>query len=226
MRTKFVAILFVLLSITAVAQSDRGTITGTVTDPAGAVIPNAQVEARNTGTGAVYQASSSGTGNYTLSQLPAGAYELSATVTGFKKYLRPDITVQVASTVRIDPQLEVGAATESITVTGEVSQLKTESGEVSHNVSSSRLNSLPAIQVAGGAGLGNVRNPLAVLTLLPGAAFVNDNTLRVNGLPSSSQAIRIEGQDATNGLWRKYRYKPATLRRSTDRRAEATSTTR
>jgi len=199
----FVAIsLFVFLTLTAFAQSDRGTITGTVSDPAGAVVPNAQIEARNVGTGAIYQANSSGTGNYTLPQLPAGAYELSVTVTGFKKFVRPDITVQVAGTVRVDPQLQVGAATESITVTSEVSQLKTESGELSHNIDTDRLNTLPAITVAGGAGLGNVRNPLQAVTLLPGTAFANDNTLRVNGMPSSSFAIRIEGQDASNGIYK------------------------
>src|SRR5580765_2209263 len=148
MRTMFAAIsLFVLLTFTAFAQSDRGTITGTVSDPAGAVVPNAQIEARNVGTGTTYQANSSGTGNYTLPQLPAGSYELTVTVTGFKKFVRPDITVQVAGTVRVDPQLQVGAATESITVTSEISQLKTESGELSHNIDTDRLNTLPAITV-------------------------------------------------------------------------------
>src|SRR4029077_16373043 len=44
--------------------------------------------------------------------------------------------------------------------------------------------------------------PLAIVTLLPGASFTNDNTLRINGMPSSTQAIRVEGQDATNGIWR------------------------
>ena len=203
MRTILGAILLLaVLSFSAFAQSDRGTITGTITDPAGAVVANAQVEARNVNTGSVYQVASSATGNYTISQLPVGAYELTVTVTGFKRYVRSDITVQVAGTVRIDPQLEVGAATESITVTGEVSQLKTESGELSHNIGTDRLNRLPAITIAGGGGVGNIRNPLSAIALLPGAQYANDNILRVNGMPSNSAAIRIEGQDATNGLWR------------------------
>lgn len=165
-------------------------------------MPNAQVEARNTQTGLIYQVASSATGNYTVPALPAGSYELTVTVTGFKKYVRPDITVTVAGTVRIDPQLEVGAATESITVTGEVSQLKTESGELSHNISTSRLNQLPAISISGGVGVGNVRNPLAAVALMPGADYANQLTLRFNGMPNNSAAIRIEGQDALNGLWR------------------------
>src|ERR1017187_5742098 len=57
---------------TAFAQSDRGTMTGTVTDPAGAVVPNAPVQVKNTATGVVYDGATSTTGNYTVSQLPAG----------------------------------------------------------------------------------------------------------------------------------------------------------
>src|SRR2546425_11835191 len=66
-----------VMALTAFAQTDRGTITGTVADATGAVIPGATVEARNVGTGAVYRAGSSETGNFTLAQLPAGTYEVS-----------------------------------------------------------------------------------------------------------------------------------------------------
>jgi hypothetical protein len=94
------------------AQSDRGTITGTISDPAGAAVSGAMIEARNTQTGTPYQAASTATGNYTVSQLPAGSYELSVSVPGFKKFVRQGITVQVAQIVRIDATLEVGNATE------------------------------------------------------------------------------------------------------------------
>src|SRR5271156_3994105 len=100
----------------AFAQSNLGTITGTITDPAGAVVPNAPIEARNVDTGALYQAAASGTGNYTIAQLPVGTYEISVTVSGFKKYVRTGIGVQVAGIVRVDPVLEVGATTESVIV--------------------------------------------------------------------------------------------------------------
>ena len=98
------------------AQSDRGTITGTISDPAGAVVTGAPIEAKNAETGATYQAASSATGNYTLPQLPAGPYQLTVTVTGFKKFVRQNIVVSVASTFRVDVSLEVGSATESVTV--------------------------------------------------------------------------------------------------------------
>jgi len=184
----------------AFAQTDRGTITGTVSDATGAVIPGASIEAKNVRTGAVYTAGSSETGNFTLPQLPAGTYEVSVLLPGFKKFVRPGITVQVAQVVRIDAALEVGANTESVTVDAAAPLLKTESGEVSHNIQTDTLDSLPALTI--GAGAAGIRNPLSVVTLLPGTTFQNDFTLRVNGMPSSSQAIRIEGQDATNGLWR------------------------
>ena len=191
------------------AQTDRGTITGTISDPTGAVIANAAVEAKNVATGLVYAAASSATGNYTIPQLPAGTYDLSVTVAGFKKYIRNGIAVEVAGIDRVDPKLEVGAATEAVTVNGESPMLKTESTEVSYNVTTATLDELPILSLAGApygfgntTGLGNIRNPLAALGLLPGTDFTTDNTLRINGMPSSSQTINIEGQDASNGFWK------------------------
>jgi hypothetical protein len=188
-----------LFCVAAFAQSDRGTITGTINDPAGAVVAGAPVEARNVETGAVYQAASSATGNYTLSQLPAGNYELEVAVPGFKKYIRQNIVVSVANTLRVDAALEVGANTESVTVADAAPLLKTESGELSHNMTTDRVDNLPVINLGLGGALGNVRNPLQAITLIPGSAFSNDNTVRVNGMPANTQAIRIEGQDATDG---------------------------
>ncbi len=185
----------------AFGQTDRGTITGTISDPAGAVVANAPIQAKNTETGATYQAASTATGNYTLAQLPAGPYEITVTVPGFKTFLRRNLQVQVAQTLRVDMKLEVGTAAESVTVSAESSLLKTESGDVSHNVSSDRLNSLPILQIgAAGSGSQGVRNPMAVTNLAPGTYWQPNFQVRVNGAPSNSEQIRIEGQDATNGV--------------------------
>ena len=110
MKNKSV-VIFGLLLVASVAfsQSDRGSITGTVSDPAGAVVPNAAIEGRNVETGVAYNGATSSTGNYTLVQLPAGTYEVSVAVPGFKKYTRAGLTVEVAQTLRIDIRLEVGA---------------------------------------------------------------------------------------------------------------------
>lgn len=127
MRSRLVALcLFLLMFATAaLGQSDRGTITGTVSDATGAVIPGVSVIATNTETGSRYETVSTETGNYTLVQLPAGVYELSAELPGFKKYVRQGITVLVAQTLRINVDLQVGANTESITVTGDAPLLRT-----------------------------------------------------------------------------------------------------
>ena len=98
---KLLGFLFLLCGA-AFAQSDRGSITGLISDPAGAVVAGAAIEARNTATGGVYQGESTGTGNYTLSELPTGPYELSVTVAGFKKFVRQGLDLQVRQTIRID----------------------------------------------------------------------------------------------------------------------------
>ena len=204
MRSFPIAVGAVVFALAVFAQTDRGTITGTIADPAGAVVSGAKIEAKNVATGATYEVASTDTGNYTLSQLPAGAYEMSVTVSGFKKFVRQNLTVQVAGTIRVDVVLEVGATSESVTVTEATPLLKTESGELSHNVTTERLDNLPAITLGNAGGLGNIRNPLQAVTLLPGTQFSNDNTLRVNGMPSSTYSIRVEGQDATNGIHRQF----------------------
>ena len=118
--------------------------------------------------------------------------------------------VEVAGTDRIDATLEVGAASESVTINAEVaSLLKTEGGEISHNIATSTLDDLPILTMTGGAAaigsansLGNIRNPLSAVALLPGARITTDTILRINGMPSNSQSINVEGQDATNGFFK------------------------
>ncbi len=201
MRSFFVAVGVGLLALVSFGQSDRGTITGTVADPAGAVVAGVPIEIRNTETGVVSRAASSATGNYTLTQLPAGQYELSVTVPGFKKYVRQSLTVGVAQTFRVDVVLEVGSNTESVTVTEAAPLLKTESGELSHTVSTNTMNNLPVLGIGASASASGIRNPYAVVQLLPGSNYATDSSIRINGNPTNSQAMRIDGQDATNGWY-------------------------
>src|SRR4051794_382977 len=109
MRVRSILVFFLLASASLFAQSDRATITGTISDPAGAVVANAPVQAQNLDTGADYSAASTNTGNYTLSELPVGRYEITVAVPGFKKFVRQGITVQAAQTYRVDIKLEVGS---------------------------------------------------------------------------------------------------------------------
>src|SRR5215510_14578779 len=103
MRSIFAFIICVLAFAGSVfAQGDRGTITGTVADATNALIPGANITATNTQTTAKYETISTETGNYTLAQLPAGVYDLTVELPGFKKYVRQGITVAVSATLRID----------------------------------------------------------------------------------------------------------------------------
>src|SRR5512142_1387548 len=92
--------LFLLSAV--FGQSDRGTITGTVSDPTGALVANAPIQVKSTQTGTVYTGATSATGNFTFSQLPPGTYEMTVTVPGFKTFIRQNIVVQVTQTVRVN----------------------------------------------------------------------------------------------------------------------------
>jgi hypothetical protein len=190
-----------VLSAVAFAQSDRGTITGTVTDPTGAVIGGAAIKAKNTATGMEYPTVTTNTGNYTLAQLPTGPYEITVSMSGFKTLVRTGLTVVAAQTLRIDAALEMGALAETVTVDAAAPLLKTESGELSHNIRTELLDNLPVFSIGSYAGSTGIRNPYAVIKMLPGADFTPDNNVKVNGAPSNTQGLRVEGMDATNHLW-------------------------
>ncbi|HEY2842016.1 MAG TPA: carboxypeptidase regulatory-like domain-containing protein, partial [Bryobacteraceae bacterium] len=205
MRLAKLAVCFFAGVFAALAQTDRGTITGTVTDATGAVIANAPIEAKNTGTGQIYPATSTATGNFTITQLPPGTYELSANVQGFKKYIRQNLGIEPTQTLRLDIPLEVGASTESVTVNADVTLLKTENGEVATNVTGDRLNNLPLLGIGEAtASAAGIRNPWAVSILVPGVqyvvggAFGGTPNIVVNGAAANSASYRIEGMDAGN----------------------------
>ena len=111
MRSLRILAALALFALVVFAQTDRATITGTVSDPTGALVANVPIELRNTETGSTYTAATSQeTGNFTLPQLPIGTYQLTVTAAGFKKFVRQNITVGATQTVRVDAILEVGAA--------------------------------------------------------------------------------------------------------------------
>jgi hypothetical protein len=202
MRLTASALMILLLFAGASFAQNRGTITGTITDPTGAVVPSASVEAKNLDTGVAYQAASSQTGNYTISQLPVGKYQVTASKSGFKQYTQTGITVSTTQVLRIDLKLEVGNISEIITVSSEAPLLKRENAEISQVVTTDQMNEIP-ILTAGGFG---IRNTYSAINLLPGAGELTPpgqffNALRVNGLPAGTMAVRIDGQDATETTW-------------------------
>jgi hypothetical protein len=187
-----VALMLAFASL-AVAQSDRGTITGTVTDPTGAMVPGASVVLTNIGTQTKVTTATTSTGNFTIASVPAGMYELAVTATGFSKAVQTGVQVQVALTNRVDVVLQVGATTESVTVTAEGALLRTENAELSTNVKSDVINALP-INVA---STEYIRDPYAFITLSPGVTG-NAEGATINGFGSGNFRVLVEGQDGTS----------------------------
>ena len=197
---RHICALFLLLnfSLSTLAQNDRGTITGEVKDPGGAVVPNATVIAKNAGTGAESKTTTTSTGNYTIPSLIAGNYILTVEVKGFKKVQQQNIDVQVSMTNRVDVTLQIGATTDTITITAETAVLKTESAEQSTIIETDRINSLPLNFGGGGGSSGNIRSTFAFNMLSPGVTGSGQTTAAVNGLPTGTFRVQIDGQDATS----------------------------
>ena len=203
MRLRLALVCLFLAGLTAFGQGGNATITGTITDQAGAVVNGAPVEARNTETGVLYTAASSTAGLYTISDLPIGTYVLTVKVQGFKTYTHQNLTLAATQVLREDIPLQVGAAAESVTVTAEASLLKTETAELTHNVTLTQMDTLPLLGIgASSNGPDAIRNPFNVVLTLPGSSgYTNANTPgyslgNFNG-QTSQASIRIEGQDAT-----------------------------
>src|SRR6266581_683467 len=119
------AVLFVCAFLgLAVAQLIMGSLTGIVTDPAGAVVPGVTVTAKNTATGVISQTRSSATSNYVIPALPPGTYQLEVTAGGFKTWVRGNIVLFAGDNLRLDPNLQVGTQQERVEVTAEAPVLK------------------------------------------------------------------------------------------------------
>src|SRR4051812_22332178 len=99
-----------LIGVPLHAQTGLATLTGTITDPSGAIVPNVSVAALHVATGTILAATSSGTGNYTIVQMPIGAYQITVEAAGFKNYRREGITLGAAQVLRLDVGLEVGSS--------------------------------------------------------------------------------------------------------------------
>lgn len=229
MRSTFVAagsfLLTLCMGLVLLAplfgQGGTGTITGTVTDPSGAAIAGANVQAKNIETGVVYAGASTAAGNYTIANLPVGTYEVTVMVSGFKTYTHTNLTVAAAQTIREDIGLQVGAASESITVEAQASLLKTETGDQTFDVTLEQMDNLPLLGIGTvNAGTSGYRNPYNTLLTLPGVTGYNSSGLfTINGLggttpgaspnafvPSLGETMRIEGQDATSRIFGTYDY--------------------
>lgn len=158
-------VLFAMLlaGLPAIAQLDTGSISGTITDPTGSVVANAQITAAEAATGATYTTVSTSAGYYVLPSVRTGIYKLTVTSPGFKTAVYSGVVVTVASHVGRDIALVVGAVSETIDVKAEVLTLETESSEVDASITKDQVYDLPL------AVTGALRSISTLEFLVPGA---------------------------------------------------------
>lgn len=140
------------------AQESRGAITGRVTDPQGAVVPNAQVTVTNTQTNETRRAVTNETGYYEVNFLEPSTYTIAVEAPGFKRLVRSGITVNVSARLEINLALEIGAVAETVQVTAEAPLLETTTASGGRVLDQKQLINLPFSDL----------NPFALATLAPG----------------------------------------------------------
>jgi len=149
MRFAKFAIALAALCLCLLAQTDRGTISGNVTDPSGAGIPEAKVSAVQAGTNSTFSTVSTSSGDFTVPSLPVGDYTVRVEREGFKSYVTSGVTITAGGSARVAALLNVGAVSESVEVTASAVQMQTEDAKTSTAVSNKLVDELPL--VVGGA---------------------------------------------------------------------------
>jgi len=181
------AVVICLLSAAAFSQTITGSITGTVADPSGAVVPSAKITATNLGTNLSYTAQSNSAGLYNLLFLPIGEYTLTVELSGFKKVVQGPFTLEVNQVARIDPKMEVGQITQSVEVGAVAPILQTESTQAGGLISGENASSLP---LPG-------RSFTTLVLLMPGSVTPSGTSGRpyTNGNREQSNNFLLDGVD-------------------------------
>jgi len=187
---------FVLLGAVAYGQG-TATVVGTITDPTGAVVPNAKITITNTDNGFIRTTVSNGTGNYSARELPIGRYHVQIEAQGFKVYNQTNLNLNIGDTIRIDTALEVGVVGQSVTVEAEALQVQSETNEISQTITGHQITNIAT----------NGRNVLQLTALVPGAASnmpdfdspgaqFQNRSIQFNGMRSDANNWLIDGGEA------------------------------
>jgi outer membrane receptor protein involved in Fe transport len=194
----FAALVYLLVAHAAGAQTTRATLTGTVTDPAGALVEGAEVTATNVATNVAASTRTNDSGLYVFTALPPGEYILEVERQGFKRHVQGGLTLQIAEATRVDVPLEVGAVAEEVKVTAAAPLVRSTSSEQGQVIDYTQIQALPL----------NGRLFQQLITLTPGtvAAGFNDFAENpagagarspvhhsVNGLPWSGNNYLLDG---------------------------------
>ena len=138
-------VLGLLLPALSWSQETRGTISGTVTDPQGATVPSARIEVKNKDTNATSTVDTSDKGVYVLPNVSPGIYTVSASAKGFKKEVRGNVEMQVAQRLAVDFKLELGATSDTITITAEAPLLESTASSSGTTMSEELVADLPLL---------------------------------------------------------------------------------
>lgn len=188
-------VTFSILSPMVSAQDFRATVQGTVTDNTGGAIPGANITLFNTETGVENRASTDASGLYIFQFLQPGRYRLSATSDGFKTYVQDGLILSLGQNQRVDMTLELGAVTETIEVSGDVSLIQTEESSQGAVIDAAIKDNLPL----------KGRSSLFMFTLAPGVVNSrygedtrpNDTITNIqfsaNGSPVASGDVSVDG---------------------------------
>jgi Carboxypeptidase regulatory-like domain/TonB-dependent Receptor Plug Domain len=189
-----VVLLCLVLCSPAWSQTNVGQITGQVADSFGAPVVACTVTATNVQTGLKQTVSADGGGNYVFPSLPTGAYDLRAESRGFKTAESKGVILDAASRRTVDFKLEVGAVSDTVSVSATADQVQTTSGEISRTITGTQVSQIPL----------NGRNYTQLLQLLPGAVSTTTNPFnlglsttgtRINGIRSNSIYFNVDGAD-------------------------------
>ena len=197
---RHVAHCFVLLiaAVPAFGQAGgTGSIQGTVTDPSGAVVAGAAVSATNLATGVRTERKTTEAGFFALSLLPAGEYSVTVTATGFQNFTQAKVVVDALAVIGLDFKLQLGASTQSVTVSGEPSMLKTDDVALGGTIQNNVYDSLPLAMNA------SARDPSAFAGLVVGVNNYSTqpagpSTGSFNGGQTYQNEVYIEGLPLTN----------------------------
>lgn len=179
-----------LLSDRAAAQSaTTGAVSGTVTDPSGAIIPKAQVDLVSADTNAVLSQSTNTAGQYVFSGVRPGAYRIKVTAPGFRPTTLPGIQVEVNKSADYEVKLEVGGDTQIVEVTTAAgAQLQTADAQIGNSITQDLISRLPALQ----------RNVTELMFLQPGVVPTGGNLqLRTTGAIEDQNTVTLDGVDVT-----------------------------
>ena len=190
------ALLFLVLGLIAVASSPAlaqgggtsSSLSGLVADTSGAVIPGADVVARNNATGAQSTAVTDSGGRFTIPALPPGTYTVKVSLMGFKTWSAPDVQLISATPASVRAVLEVGALAETVVVEGATEIVQTQSAAVQTTIAVKQIEALPLV----------TRTALDYVVALPGVTTTGTDSRgsTINGLPTGTINITVDGVNA------------------------------